>query len=402
MRASDHHPAPAFWRLTESLHRYCREPVPKGRFVSWMSLGLLVAMTAGGALFSVYVKPGSPSNGGSGTGSFVHSPAGFAGYNYVGVITDVSVNFIVPSITSIPAHASYGAGSTWIGAQNPNGSFVQVGITEYEAHPQFTDELGRPYYSAFWSDTAKSFHPLEFATVQPGDVISVSMRLEQKGWLLSFKDDSSSLKRSIESGYGQGQDYNFAEWIQEDPVSAKNPLDNLPYTSTTPVDFSRVEVDGKSPQLGSEDRQAMDPKGGPFLEPTRFVGDRFSVIPVVGSARQYLSDVSAYDYALTVYSAAVAEQRGKAGETLVVSEANALMKATENLERELTSQTWPSGVHHAIEGLASSDEQLGQDVGLVESQRGSVQSELQVYRDEGVGQQYSDVIRALLDLPPPN
>jgi hypothetical protein len=367
-----------------------------------MSLGLLLALTAGGALLSVFVKPVASVDGAGGGTSLLHSPAGFAGYNYAGLVTQISTDFVVPSITSIPPEAPYGAGSTWIGAQNPQGSFVQVGITEYEARPQLAGELGQPFYSGFWSDTAKSFHPFDFTTVQPGDLIAVKMQLGPTGWVLSFRDVTSGFAQNIQSGYGRGQLYNFAEWIQEDPVSAANPLDNLPYTYTTPVDFSNLKVDGLAPQLGAGDRQAMDPKGGPFLDASGFAHDSFEVVPVVGIARQYLEDVSAYDYALNVYSAAVAEQRGNVGESLVVAEASALARAAGEFERALGGQSWPAGVRPAIEGLQTSDERLGQDAAQVESERGSAGSEQQVYRDEGLGQQYADQIRILLDLPPPN
>ncbi|MFZ0665131.1 MAG: hypothetical protein WAM97_05205 [Acidimicrobiales bacterium] len=374
----------------------------RGRVVSWLSLLVLVVFSVIAATASAYIKPTVSTFGITGSGSLVASPSGFAGYNYVGSVQQVSADLIVPSITSIPHNAPYATASTWIGAQNAQGSFIQIGVTEYEQRPQFQDELGQPYYNGFWSDTQKDFHPDPLFQVQPGDFISLRMILEPTGWKLVIDDITTGRVQSISSDYGASDIYDFAEWIQEDPVSSADPFQNLPYPATTTVSFSHLKVDQLVPQMGSDNRQAMYVEDGPLLLPTRFSGDSFDVIPATGFARQYLSDVAVYDYSLTIYTAAVNQQHGRSGMAKVVSDAQLFAGALGQFSSAIHRQHWPTRVESDLQPLLSANQQLESDVEQVASDGGTTDAELQVLHDEVLGQEYSEQVRTDLGLPPPS
>jgi hypothetical protein len=367
-----------------------------------MSVGALVALGAGSAVLSVATSHKSRLvTAAPAPGPLLQaSVAGFAGYGLYGPVDQIADDMQVPQIESIPAGASYGTASTWIGAQNAEGAFAQVGITETEDR-----QTGRSVqtYDGFWSDTARHFHPIRIASVTTGDEVSVEMQLAGSGWVLRFEDVSTGASRTITTGYGAGQRYNFAEWFQEDPVLSADPLRNLPYPSMSPVTFSSLEFDGGPPVLDRDDAQAMDVSDGPLLVPTVFRSDGFTVVPATGYARQYLYDVSGYNLALQGYAIAVNDQRpDSSDDSRVVAESLVLVRALDNFENEIAAQTWPSDIQGNIQALLSKNYLLSIDLREIESDGPTNKVEARVFVDEEIGQRTSELVRAELGLPGPS
>ena len=303
----------------------------RGRLLSWLSLVALVLLVSGAAVLSVTNSPALTSVPVPPPGTSLQtSISGFAGYGLSGPVDQIAAEIGVPSISSIPASSSFGTASTWVGAQNAAGVFVQLGITESEDRtPRGTAEQ----YNGFWSDTSRNFHPIQIASVKTGDEISVEMQLESTGWVLHFEDLSTGSSHKVVTDYGAGKDLDFSEWFQEDPVASADPLRNLPYASMPEVTFSRLEVNGRSPDLQRKDAEAMDVANGPLLVPTNFRADGFVVMPATGYARQYLSDVAGNNLALQMFGIAVYAQRPEAGGPKVVSAAAILARRARRIRR---------------------------------------------------------------------
>lgn len=368
--------------------------------MSWLSVAALVVLGTGAAVLSVANSPKSHLAASSVPGPPLQaSVAGFAGYGLYGPVDQIAADMRAPLIRSIPLGASFGTASTWVGAQNEEGEFAQVGITETENR-----EAGRfdQTYDGFWSDTARNFHPIRIASVNSGNEVSVEMQLTDTGWVLRFEDVSTGSSRTIFTGYGAGEQYNFAEWFQEDPVLTADPLRNLPYPEMSTVMFSRLVLDGRPPVLGGDDAQAMDVADGPLLVPTSFRSDGFAVTPATGYARQYLSDVSGYNLALQSFGIAVSDQRSGSGGAHVVAESLLLVRALDNFENELAGQTWPASVEGGIQALLSKNYLLSIDLRDIESDGPTSIIEARVFVDEAVSERLSVRVRAELGLPGPS
>jgi hypothetical protein len=240
---------------------------PQGRIVSWNSVAGVALLAVLAAVGSALDSPSKSSN--SSASGAQTSLAGFAGYDEILPLSEIAMSFTVPSIVAPPPKRSFGTASTWIGAQNTAGTFIQVGVTEFVSWGP-SGSGPNMQFNAFWSSTALDFHPESFAKVSAGDLITVRMSLARSGWILSFTDSTTGYSHTIDSRYGAGQSFGAAEWIQEDPISSANLLQNLPYPSLSDVRLSGLEADGHSPDLLPDDGRAMDVPGGPFLVPTTF------------------------------------------------------------------------------------------------------------------------------------
>jgi len=376
--------------------------VLSGRILSWLSLATLTGLALAAAVVSM---PNSSKAAASPpqAPTVAASLAGFAGYYLIRPVTEISADFAVPRILSVPSNTQYGDASTWIGAQNALGNFVQVGITEDQA-------LGLPHgsgpeYRAFWSSTAQDFHPIRFALVHTGDHIEVGMRLASSGWVLEFRDFTSGLTRSIVTDNGGGQLFNMSEWFQEDPEFSADPLRNLPYPSMSEVRFTRLRVDGRPPHLGDENAQGMDVPDGPLLVPTKVRSDSFVVVPSTGYAKQYLRDVASDNLAVEEYDIAVYEQKtgsgGRSGGGKVSSSLFTLINSLDTFEYEVSSQRWPSRVYGPIQTLLARSYRLSIDLRDMESDGPTIAIQYRLLNDEEMTQQTSLEIRKILGLPPP-
>jgi hypothetical protein len=370
----------------------------RGRLVSWLSVIALAALTLESGILSVTNSGGSPNL----TPPDARSPtslAGFAGYDLIAPVVEVGADFPVPAIISAPK-GSFGAASTWIGAQNNGGSFVQVGVTEFIGQ----NPSGSGFqisYNGFWSSTEKDFHPIEFGTLRAGDLISVGMKQDKQGWVLSFEDRTSGYAHTVATGYGASQSFTAAEWIQEDPTSSAAPLRNLPYPEMSDSVFSSLEVDGKSPPLLVTNGRAMDvPFGGPLLVPGPFVSDGFKVLPAQGPARQYLSDVADYNYAQEAFRAAIDQARPGSLSNGIKNALPPYAQALANFERQLTGQSWPRRAAPDVDSLVEDNSAIASALSRLVPSGEPGRAELAILNDQTIAAQDAESVRRDLGLPP--
>jgi hypothetical protein len=370
--------------------------VPQGRLLSWFTVGALSMLVLAAASLSADSSPGPTATPPSVPQET--SLAGFAGYDLIAPLGEIAADFTVPSILKAPPRGTYATASTWIGAQNAMGEFVQIGVTESAS----SDLPGEPdlAYNGFWSSTALDFHPDSFAKVQPGDRIAVSMVLRSKGWVIRFDDESSGTSRTIQTDYGGGASFNAAEWIQEDPISSTDLLRNLPYPQTSVVSFSQVEADGRVPYLGYDDERAMDVPGGPWLVPTSFRSDGFIVEPATGAAKQYLADVAGYNLAEQEFSIAVFGPRPGTDDGEIMRATTNLVASLDEFENQLSIQSWPPATEGDVQALLTASYETSVDLRTLEDGP-TLSGETLVYTDEGTSQEAAEVLRMSLGLPPP-
>lgn len=306
----------------------------------------------------------------------------------------------MPDITSVPTGFSLGTASTWIGAQNLAGSFVQIGITETGFGTTAAIGTRPPLFEAFWSDTKLGFHPVSIAPVDAGDRISLEMQLQSSGWNLRVEDLRFGWAHDIVTRYAAGQIFNDGGWFQEDPISGDNPLINLPYPDMSATVFSHVQVDGMTPSIGEGDAEAMDVPGGPCLVPTAYDAGSFRVVKAKGFARQYLSDIASYNYAEDQF-AYVLGHSPSGHDNEIVSAAGRLVSALDASEDDFASQTWPAVTSSNIESLLSDDYLLSEDLRFIAYGHYNSTRLLMVFHDQDVTAELSSRIRAELGLPPP-
>jgi len=373
--------------------------------VSWASVGGLVVL----GILSAALSLATAGMGGNSQAFNVAakvpaietSEVGFAGYFKIrNPVTEVAGEITVPSMSSVPEASQFGTASTWIGAQNPAGLFVQIGVTETGFGATKTIGTRPPHFEAFWSDTERDFHPVNIAGAESGDLISLEMTLQSSGWILRVRDLTSGWVHDVVTDYGAGQNFNFGSWIQEDPTSAVNPLINLPYPDMSQTFFSHVELDGAIPAMGEDEAQDMDVPGGPSLVPTPYTDDSFRVVAATGYGRQYLSDLALYNYAEDQFGY-VLEHFGPGDESKIVSAAGQLVRALDAQEGDFAGQTWPADVSSAVQTLLSDDYLLSEDLRFI-TYGGYSSSRLEKVLQDQVGTvSLSRHIRAELGLPPP-
>jgi Peptidase A4 family len=378
--------------------------VLRPRFVSWASVGGLVVLGTLSAALSLAtggIGGNSQASTFPGVPAIETSQVGFAGYFKIrDPVTEVSGEITVPSISSVPEDSQFGTASTWIGAQNPAGLFVQIGVTETGFGATKATGTRPPLFEAFWSDTERDFHPINIARAESGDLISLEMTLQASGWILRVRDLTSGWVHEVVTDYAAGQNFNFGSWIQEDPTSAAHPLINLPYPDMSQTMFSHAELDGAIPEMDEGEAQDMDVPGGPILVPTPDIGDSFRVVAATGFGRQYLSDLALYDYAEDQFGY-VLEHGGTSDKSQIVSAASQLVRALDGQEADFEGQTWPADVSSAVQTLLSDDYLLSEDLRFI-TYGGYSSSRLEkVLQDQDGTVALSRHIRAELGLPPP-
>jgi hypothetical protein len=376
--------------------------VPEGRALSWLSVlavGVLAfaAATVSVATRSVANSRAKPAATGAASGQT--SLAGFAGYDEIQLFNELETSFTVPSILAAPPKRSFATASTWIGAQNTAGTFVQIGVTEFVSWGPSGPSPNQEF-NAFWSSTSLDFHPESFGKVSPGDEITVSMSLEASGWVLHFADRTSGYSHTIKTDYGAGQSFNAAEWIQEDPISSANLYKNLPYPSLSDVRFSGLEIDGTAPDLGFEDGRAMDVEGGPWLVPTSIESDGFEVIPATGYEKQYLADVAGYDLATQEYENTVFNGNPGTQKSNVTKATAALIQELTGFDQSLATQTWPDRARADLGALLGHNYEMSEDLAKLERSP-TVGLQNRSYADGQLAQESAERLRTDLGLPPP-
>ena len=204
------------------------------------------------------------------------------GYLWRGDVTGVSASWKVPRLTK---HEPRGIAGTWIGAESP-GRFIQVGVNEGRDAPNTDADLRflvaglhQPLLYGFWSDTAHQFHPVPLPRVKAGDVVSVSLHLQDGRWYLEFSDARRAVDVKLSTPDEATGPVDDAEWLQEDVKTTYGRNRMLPYPNLSPVRFTNLKVNGVTPvasKLLYRRRPVRSPK---TLVASPIHHDAFTVFP---------------------------------------------------------------------------------------------------------------------------
>jgi hypothetical protein len=197
----------------------------------------------------------------------------FAGYVWQGRVKSVSGSWGVPRVLGSSPDVLAG---TWIGAQaSPvEDPFIQVGTNEGRL-PGKTRRA--PVYFAFWSDTAKHFHPVSLFPVAPGDAVSAGLTLGPKGWIVTIVDTTSGERARVTTTQETDAVFHQADWTEEDVTDQKTGK-VFRYPRLASITFRRVTVNSIPPSPFSLGIQSMsEPTAS--ITPSDFDHDSFTLGP---------------------------------------------------------------------------------------------------------------------------
>ncbi len=262
------------------------------RHVPHLTLAVVGIVTLGAIALSLHTDKAAPlttsTHAPSKTNPYGGAAYGFGGYTLYRFTSEIGAEWRVPAINS---HSPDGDASTWIGVEDANRQFIQLGTTEDKVN-------GVTTYGVFWSDVTVNFNPQQLLNVAPGDLIRFTMRQTTGGWRLSFDDVSDATPETITVPYARGASFNLGQWIQEDPTEG-GLSQHLPYPSMQAPTFSHLTLDASVPKVHASVTRKCSPRpSGVHLVPTRRHTISSPSSNATGAARQYLNDVFAYDVAL--------------------------------------------------------------------------------------------------------
>jgi len=288
---------------------------------------------------------------------------GFAGYNALAFVNDVSARWRVPRI--LPGSPT-GDAATWIGSQNVGQpiDFAQVGTVEDVGSGFLGQSSARSArYSGFWSDSAVDYRPQLMGAVAPGDEVEAEMTRHPTGWVLRLSDLTAGWTHVAEPSMPVPQGAQVASWIEEDPSPAVMSGADLPYPKMDSVTFEDMRLNGRVPPLSVEDGEVLLSPNGVYLVPSPVVDGRFSVDPARGFQRQYLADVAPYAYLLNHRPDLFSRSTYVDGPPAVRrTTASVVLDTLGTLESKLAGQAWPPDARQAVLGQAAADGQLVTDL----------------------------------------
>jgi hypothetical protein len=319
--------------------------------------------------------------------SFLNAPVtGFGGYDASGPVRSVSADWLVPRITGGPldAHAS-----TWIGVQDPEGDFIQIGTTEDES-------IGITRYDAFWSDPVVGFHPQSILSVRPGDEITAHLAKGMHGWSGTLDDlttgKSSSVPASVH--YAANAAMQQSEWVQEDAATGDGAVD-APYPNMTPTTFTALQVNDEAPVLTFSDATALASPNGVVLVPGAVENDSFTMQRGTSPQGEYLRDIAAFDSAINQFD----DPRVVEGGT-TAAHGRALMAAIATFDSRLSTQRWPNASQPDIRNLEKHNQLLLADLQAWEAAGDSNRLLARFTADAHRDRLLSNPVRSDLALPP--
>ena len=356
-------------------------PIRRGLGLASAILGVLLGLTL----------PTSSGASTPQTNANLFAPdVGFAGYDLRGTVSEIGASWKVPRIAD---DSKLGDASTWIGTDNSDRDFIQLGTVEDKNH-------GRPDYFAFWSDTAKENLVQLVFPVAPGSSVSVRMQQTPSGWNLSMKSSSPRVSKVLRIPYGVGEHFARAQWLQEDPISSRPGLIYEPYPMLSHVRFSRLSLNGHTPALKSKDAQAMYTISGGFLVPSAYDQGSFTLAPPTGPGLQYLKDLVWLNYASDTLQTAL-----MSGGTSITPSDNTdavnLIDAFEVADDKMKGQAWPTTARPPISRMEHENAHLQQDLEAWLGAPSDSQSHFvsQFLADAQNGPVRSDAVRRALGLP---
>lgn len=311
---------------------------------------------------------------------------GFGGYHLRAPVTELEGDWVVPAITggSPTAHAS-----TWIGAQNQDDAFIQIGTTE-------DDWLGKPAYNAFWSDTDVGFRPQELLPLRPGDEVSARLVKGATGWSGTIEDSTTGRVVSVPPSvhYAPYSAMQVSEWAQEDPAIPDG-SDDEPYPNMTQVTFTNLKANNQAPPLSYKDATALASPNGIVLIPSGVQNNSFRLQQGTPSQEQYLRNIGALDLAYNLFA-----EPGVRGGGTTAGNGRALIGAIDTFDSQVSTEQWPANSVLDIQRLVAHDRTLVQDLQTWEAAGESRARLTQVSADTQLNPQLSNAIRADLGIPP--
>jgi len=296
----------------------------------------------------------------------------FAGYSWHGSVREVSAVMVVPQIKGCPDH---GAAGTWIGAEghiNPDtqvAPFFQVGVNEECTTPQNN-------YYAFWSSTAERFRPLWLLSVDPGDVVQLSMHANGDHWVMSARDETSNAQQAKAVNVAGQSPLDLASWHQED-VTDKDTSDPLPYPRLGVVRFSALRINNRPPRAKALTTIWMSTAHA-ILGPSRLISDAFSIgtIKPSAAALHYQRQAVREDFAAYLFYTRLEAWTASSPSGAIKAGALSFARAMQESITSLRLYHWSANVRPAIDRLLDASERLRSLLLRDSSNSGSSVSEL--------------------------
>lgn len=336
-----------------------------------------------------------------------HDPAfafgAFAGYDWDGgVVRSVQAAWRVPRIL---AGSSSGYAGTWLGAEAPGSAnrapFIQVGTNEQRSADR-PPRGPRDEYFTFWSDTVNGFHPRRLFTVRPGDRIVAKLTHAQDRWRVTIDDRRSGARRSFLTRDEARSWFGQSEWIQED-VTDSATGGPFPYPSRmTPVHFSGLKVDSRSPSPDqlmsmwmSENRGQIGPSP---LERDSFAITTASLSP---AGRAYMRLAAPADAAASVFESQRLRWTAATPQAAITAARRRYEAALRSLVDRLGRTRWPAAAEPLMRILiADTRALLTQVQAAPRSTRRSLQSfSAAIDRDAQSIASVAPAVRRALHLP---
>jgi hypothetical protein len=267
----------------------------------------------------------------------------FAGYLWRGPVSSVGASWTVPALLS---GSPLGDAGTWIGAQGEQ-SFIQVGTNETRGSlgsARFDD------YWAFWSDSARGFHPKRLFTVRAGDEMAATLVLDHGRWNLSISDLTSGQGTRFSTTEDTRGRFSLAQWLQEDITEGLRPRPHLfPYPLLAPLRFRALAVNSAAPKVSLMYSQWMSERHV-LLAPSPVRDDAFTLGKgaVSSAGTRYLRIAQRMDAAELTYLTALAGWTPATSRSQIATASVAMAGALTAAQRELATYAWPPRIRPLI------------------------------------------------------
>ena len=278
-------------------------------------------------------------------------PGIFAAYSWFGSVHSVSGSWQVPRILGpLEVANAY----TWVGAQGPHGSFIQVGVV---TDTRLGAGGGDNAYFAAWSDKRKHDVLRPLFPVRPADRVVAELRQTSGKWLVSLVDlTSRHTARFVTEQEGHAV-FTRAEWVQEHNRLAHGAV---AYPHLSGVSINRVAVNGHGVPYTTVYATWMSIRGSD-LAPTPLRGDAFSIqrAEVSPAGERYLQAIVPDDARLkrldALLDAPPSSVRLAELHTALRSQVQAVRTTNASLERD----HWSPTVTPLVRGFLRESEAVG-------------------------------------------
>jgi hypothetical protein len=295
-------------------------------------------------------------------GSGPHPQLGpFAGYDWNGTVRSARADWTVPQVT---AATPAGQAAAWVGAEAPgrtgHAPFVQVGVHEGNSGgPAGTPSV---FYYAFYSTTKLGFRPKLLFEVQPGDVVSATLRRAGSRWRVELQDLTTGRRRAVTTVEGAGRVFNEAQFNQEDVTDSRTDRP-YPYPSLTTLRFSGVSVNGGPPAAARLNSSWLTEADG-YLAPGPLRRGAFALrhASMTKAGYRYLRQIAAQDAATTGGMTSLVRWASAGGSGSAFAEAGRLAAVLHGTATKLGATRWPRPARPAISAVRSDARRL---VGLL-------------------------------------